>query len=616
MPSTNRALKPDPRFEGWSYDARLSAAIAECCDGNKPMATTARKYGIARNSFVVKVKAERIRRVERLDEVDRIMPVTKPGGLRIGEREMPPFVEFVATYFGHWICPDCQVAHPVPDFHKDIIDALEGPNLRQMVLMPPYHGKSTLISQWWLVYQICKNPNIRIILVSKTSNLAKSFLANIWKILTDPDLYIEAERNLIVDYGPFDKKGSGSKQMSTEFTVARVTSQADPTLRALGVGVQIYGYRADLIIFDDIADVESSRNPMRVESLREWIDREALSRIGRTSKAVFVGTRVNAGDIYSILLQRETYRVTKYSCILDDTGEETLWPDHFPYEAAIVKRSETDPSSWQLIYQNHDAFGAGNSFTEEMLESAKDKTRALGQYQESGWRLYGGVDPAGASRTSGVTSITLMAVDVITGERHIVDHYAQKAMPSWRTKEILLDWSKRYPIYEWVIESNALQSQIFQYDLELIKPLAELGTRVRAHQTTGKKWDPQFGVESLGPLMSAQILRIPWGNGSTIKTLQPLIQELAVFPLGATTDRVMSLWFADLGCREGIRKSNTPNYGARATKKWPSRVKNRRRMVDFSQGTVRKPTYEEQSALGRQDTRRKLVNVDQEIDVV
>ena len=615
MASTNRALKPDPRYEGWSYEARLAAAIAECCDGNTKMAPTARKYGLARNSFNEKVKIERARRSDRLAEVERVAPILDPDALRIGEREMPPFADFVATYFGHWVCPDCQVAHPVPDFHKDIIDSLEGPDLRQLVLMPPYHGKSTLISQWWLVYQICKNPNVRIILVSKTSTLAKSFLANIWKILTDPDLYVDAKRNLIDDYGPFDKKGSGSKQMSTEFTVARKTSQADPTLRALGVGVQIYGFRADLIIFDDVADVESSRNPSRVESLREWMDREALSRIGRTSKAIWVGTRVNAGDIYSILLQRETYRVTKYSCILDDTGEETLWPDHFPYEAAIVKRSETDPASWQLIYQNHDAFGAGNSFTEAMIEAAKDPTRVIGQYIQSGFKLFGGVDPAGASATSGVTSLTLMAVDVITGERHIVDHFAQKSLPSWRTKEIILEWSNKYPVYEWVIESNALQAQIFQYDLELIRPLAELGTRVRPHQTTGKKWDPQFGVESLGPLMSAQLVRIPWGNTSTMKQLQPLVQELSVFPLGATTDRVMSMWFADLGCREAVRKSNVPNFGAHMTKNWPSRVKKRRRMVDFANGTTRRPTYEEQSHLARHDTKRKLVNVDVEIEI-
>lgn len=606
-PRSNKAGRPEEPYVGWSFDQRQKAALTEVIEDERPVATMAKKYGLSPNAFREKVKLERATREERLAQARDVLSST--ARVANEKRRVPPFEEFVETYWGSWICPDCGVHHPMPDFHKEIIDAVEGPDLRVGILLAPYHSKSSLVTIWHTVYDTVRDPNRRTIIVSKASPLAKAFTSAIVQLLRDPDIYGNSRRNLIADWGPFFD-GNGSYVKTDEFKVScRTTGEKDPTVLALGVGTQIYGRRADIIKFDDVADVESSRNPARVEQLRQWIDREALSRIGRRSKAVFIGTRVNPGDIYSALLPRQGYKWVKYSCIIDESSERVLWPDHFPFDAAIVKRSEMSPGDWQLIYQNVDAFGSGNSFTEDMISTAKDSSAAIGVY-ESKWRLFAGLDPAGAGgKNSGVTAFTLLAVDLQTGERRVIDHHAQKSMPSYQAKELILDWSQRYPVYEWIVEGNSLQQQLFAQDRSLTQELAKLGTRVRSHQTTGKKWDPQSGVESLGPLMGTGLFKIPWGNGPSIRAMQPLIDEFAVFPLGTTSDRVMSVWFADIGARDHLRRGQLPMFNERATRNWPSHVKKRRRVFDLQSQTVRRPVRSDSPPFGLDPAPRRFVNV-------
>lgn len=152
-------------------------------------------------------------------------------------------------------------------------------------------------------------------------------------------------------------------------------------------------------------------------------------------------------------------------------------------------------------------------------------------------------------------------------------------------KALMLAWSEMYPIYEWRVESNGLQSQIFQYDLELVAELAKKGVRLTPHITGTNKWDEQFGVETLAPLMSGGLFSIPWGNQPAAQMFQPLIEELVAFPMGAVTDRVMSLWFAELGCRALLTRAHLPMFNERM--RVPNRIKNKRRVVDFSERTVR-----------------------------
>ena len=488
------------------------------------------------------------------------------------------------TYFTHWECPDCNVHHEVPGFHTEMSEAVRSESRRTLINLPPYHSKSTVVTVWDTTMDIAENPNSRTAIVSKSADFAKAFLHSINEILTNPDLYHNSTRNLIEDFGPFKPEGQSKWSAHEIYVAGRTGAEKDPTVLAMGINNQIYGRRFDVIKFDDIADVENQRNPDRVAAMISKMDKEHLSRIGKSGKAIWVGTRVHAGDVYSILMTREGYKVIRYPALLDDNGAEVLWPEHFPYEQLMVHRAEMAPADFQLIYQNVDIPGLGASFTAEMLEECKDYERVVGQYNPK-WRIFGGLDPAGGNKGSGYTAMSVKGVDMATGQRYLIDQIAVKSMKAPQMKEEMLRLSDTYPIAEWRVEINGLQSQIIQYDVELVRALALMGVKVVPHHTHTNKWDPEFGVEAQAPLYHSQLVSIPWGNLESRKVFQPFIEQLIAFPMGTTNDRVMADWFAELAVKEALRRQHLPMFSSR--QKVPARIRKRRKIIDLAEGTAR-----------------------------
>jgi len=583
----------EKRYEGWSTQRRYERAIKGVLDEGWTISEAARKLGINRSNLSVRVKAARKEREEAERKAAEEMAAGKRAVWVREERRVGTFEEFFNTYFTNWVCPDCQVHHDMPDFHREIIDAIESNERRIVVNLPPYHSKSTLVTVWHTVYEICRNPNSRTIIVSKSAPFAKSFLHAIKDILSVPELYQDSQRNLIEDWGPFMPESGGWSEYEI-YVQNRTGAEKDPTVLSMGYGGQIYGRRADTIKFDDIATLENQRNPERVAQMIEWLNKEALSRIGKSGQAIWVGTRVAPGDIYSVLTQRPGYKVIRYSALLDEATQQVLWPEHFPYEQVLTHRSEMSAADFQLVYQNVSVPGLHASFTQEMMDEAKDTSRVIGHYLP-GWRLIAGLDPAGGNKDSGATAMVLLAVDLDTGMRFVVDAVSEKGMKAPRMRDLMLEWTDRYPIYEWRVESNGVQSQLIQYNEEIIRALALKGVRVNPHYTTGKnKWDPEFGVESMAPLFSANLVSIPWGNAQAAQRFQPMIEEFVAFPMGITSDLVMAFWFAELGIRDVLQRAHMPLFNERMRRRWPARIKRRARVVDFENREIRPVTLEDQ----------------------
>jgi hypothetical protein len=601
----------NPKYANWNRRRRIEEASRKCVHEKWTQAAAAREFGVSRTSVVTEIKKIKTAAAERLDQArSEVSSGTglDPLGLR-EERRVGTFEEFDDRYFSEWRCPDCEKHHDRPGFHAEIMSGLESDVHRLGINLPPFHAKSTLITVKNTVYHLAKNPNHRRLIISKSLPFARTFLHSITQLLTNPELYPEGTPSLIDDWGPF-KSESASDVWNTQqvYVVGRSSPEKDPSVQVLGVEGQIYGRRADDIVFDDIADLENQRNPERVATMLNWIDQEALNRIGKRGKAIWVGTRVHPGDIYSYLKTRQGYQWLRFPMILDDTTEDVLWPDHMPYSYAIIIRDEMSLADFQLVYQNIDMPGMGASFTEEILEKCKNPARAIGQY-DVGWRLVAGLDPGGGGKGAGYTSGMLKGVDLRTGKRFYVDVFNEKGMLAPRIKDKILEWAATYPLHEIRVESNGLQSQIFQYDMDLVRALALKGVRLTPHNTNKNKWDSEFGVEASAPLFSAGLEEIPWGNAQTRAAFQPLIEQLIQFPMGIRSDIVMADWFCELAIRDLLRRGHLPLFDER--RHVPNRIKRRRKVVDFSTGQVRRPSIDDQQAgwhgPGLRGNRRVLV---------
>lgn len=621
MPALKVPLKDRAPEKGWAgkpKEERFRQALKRI-DNGVPIAAAARAMGLSRSQLNVRLSKQRQdqaaaqgRSTEALAEKAQL---TRKSTVLDGQtRRVMSFEEFDQRYFGNLICPDCGVHHETPQFHTEIIDKVFDPEVKRLLInIPPYHSKSALVTVKSTIYELVKNPNSRHLIVSASQDFSKTQLYSIKQWLSNPELYEGSAGNLIDEFGPFFNDTSTDTQTKI-YIAGRMSSEKDPSVLALGIGNQIYGRRADRIIFDDCATLENQRNPELVIKQLEWIDKQALSRIGRTGKAIWVGTRIRPGDIYTSLVDREGYAVVKYPCILDEEAQTTLWPDHFPYADASLRRAEMRPEEWQLVYQNVDTPGLGSSFPLEVLEECKDREHVLGQVDPN-WKLYVGVDPAGGGKQSGFTALIMWGWDRDKQELHLVDMINSRALKAYQLKDQILDWAANYNLVEIRVESNGVQSQLVQYNQELMNPLTQRGVRVVPHHTHSNKWDSQFGVEAMAPWFYNQKVFLPWGNPDSQRRVQTLIEQLSGFPLAERSDLVMAGWFGWLGVKDSLARASIPMYEHR---KMPKYVRNRRRIADPRSGKVWHPDDPNRPDFGRDGIERptntfKLVNVGGEI---
>ncbi len=170
--------------------------------------------------------------------------------------------------------------------HLDWVDLVEGkeprwlhPSMtyeqaatnRILINVPPEHAKSTVITINYVTYRLAVDPNVRIIIVSKTQGMARKFLSAIKTRLSHPNW-----TKLQVAFGPQGGYKADSNTWSADMIYlgsGRDSGEKDPTVQALGFGSQIYGARADLIILDDVV---MNANAHEWEKQIEWLQKEVI----------------------------------------------------------------------------------------------------------------------------------------------------------------------------------------------------------------------------------------------------------------------------------------------------------------------------------------------------
>ena len=100
-------------------------------------------------------------------------------------------------------------------------------------------GKSTLVGLFsaWL---IASDPQIRILVLAADHALARKMVRNVKRVLERHPLQLGL------------RPDRADQWASDQFTVNRPSEFRDPTMLAKGIGANITGSRADIIIYDDV----------------------------------------------------------------------------------------------------------------------------------------------------------------------------------------------------------------------------------------------------------------------------------------------------------------------------------------------------------------------------
>lgn len=208
----------------------------------------------------------------------------------------------------------------------------------QLVLLPRDHGKSAWVALR-AAQALTKDPTLRILLISSTSNLATKQLKFIKDILTS-DRYRQFWPEMVEKEEAKREKWT-EREISVDHPLRKQESIRDPSIFTAGLTSNIVGLHADIIILDDVVVDANAYTEEGREKVREQYG--YLSSIAGTDSQIWVvGTRYHPKDLYADLMSmeideydelgnvvRSTPLFEKYEATVESIGDgsgEYLWP--------------------------------------------------------------------------------------------------------------------------------------------------------------------------------------------------------------------------------------------------------------------------------------------------
>lgn len=198
------------------------------------------------------------------------------------------------------------LVHPkrlLGNIHREVISwwTRQDAKPHQLLLLPRDHMKSALVA-YRIVWELTRDPTLRILLISSTSNLATKQLKFIKDILTS-DIYRLFWPDMVQKDEAKREKWT-EREISVDHPLRKEESVRDPSIFTAGLTSNIVGLHCDIAVLDDVVVAGNAY----MEDGREKVkDQYSLLSSVETvnSKEWVVGTRYHPKDLYSDLVQME-----------------------------------------------------------------------------------------------------------------------------------------------------------------------------------------------------------------------------------------------------------------------------------------------------------------------
>jgi hypothetical protein len=259
-----------------------------------------------------------------------VEPALAPGCPPIG------FRQFV------WLWNRCQ-GQTTPPLHVEIAEWLEQrwheDDHRLVLLVFRSAGKSTLVGIFcaWL---LLNDPDLRILVLAAEHDLARKMVRNVKRIIERHPV----TRHLV--------PRRAEQWASDQFTVRRRLTRRDPSLLARGIGANITGSRADVVICDDVEVPNTCATAPRREELRSRLY-EISYVLVPGGLQLYVGTPHSYDSIYAEERREDgdappfLAGFQRLSIPLLDARGESCWPDRFTAEEIHEIRRRSGPAKFE-----------------------------------------------------------------------------------------------------------------------------------------------------------------------------------------------------------------------------------------------------------------------------
>tara|TARA_R100001082_G_scaffold40508_2_gene21460 strand:- start:9176 stop:10621 length:1446 start_codon:yes stop_codon:yes gene_type:complete len=431
------------------------------------------------------------------------------------------FLSFVQSMWPEFI---------VGEHHRTIADKLEriatGELKRLIINMPPRHTKSEFASYLFPAWMIGKNPAMKIIQATHTTELAIGFGRKV-KNLLEREEYNEifSETKLAVD-----SKASG-----------RWDTNRGGMYYAVGVGSNLAGRGGDLIIIDDPHSEQTAMSNTGFEDAWDWYTGGPRQRLQPGGAIVLVQTRWSEKDMTGQLIRAQAkdanadqWEIVELPAIMPSGNP--CWPEYWPLKDLEAVQASIPPSKWNAQYQQQPTGDDNAILKREWWRVWERDTVPQLQYVIQSY------DTAFSKKeTADYSAITTWGVfypeEGATPNLILLD--AQKGR--WEFHELKNVALKQYKFWEpetVIIEAKAS-------GMPLTHELRNIGIPV-VNFTPSRGNDKVSRVHAISPLFESGMIWMP-----DERWAEEVVEECAAFPNGEYDDLVDSTTQALMRYRQG-----------------------------------------------------------------
>lgn len=376
--------------------------------------------------------------------------------------------DFETAYYTVCKYITCRSLQPL---HASIIHNVSD-NQASMDLAPRGHGKSTIGDVDFCITKVLRNPDIRIMIGSKTQTQASAFLKEI-------RTHFEQNVNLIRIFGDW-KKSRDNVWNDQEFTVNRRTViKKEATVSALGASGAVVSKHFDIIIGDDLVGFENARTEAQRKVLKEWFYSSLYPTLEPDGEIHILGTRYSPMDLYEDLIKSRNYKVNVQQAITVKDGQEySLWESKFSLEKLRSIREEAGLIIFNMQYQNNTELAKGKIFKYKYFKHFEEydidydlnrvRVKVLDSQGVPYWipvRIYMGADLAiSEDETSNNDYFVLTVIGVDKNKNVYVLDYLKERLTFNAQLNAILDYGKnKFPMVERIgVETVQYQKSLAQ----------------------------------------------------------------------------------------------------------------------------------------------------------
>ena len=316
-------------------------------------------------------------------------------------------------------------------------------------------GKSTVCTVAKVVHYLLKNPNLRILITSKSMSNSQGFLKEIKG-------HFESNAKLAEVFGAYYDPRRVNRWNETEIEVLpRTKNYREASVTCASVEGTIVSKHYDIILSDDLIDEDNSRTQYIRDKVKTWYYQTLGPTLEPPSSDVEhrgehhrLGTRYHFEDLYGHLIKNELKQ--GHQVIPALKNGRSAWPDKYPAKWFLEKRRKSGLIIFNCQYQNDTDAMKGEIFQYDDCQKirARDIPERL--------KIFMGVDLA-ISQVDSADHFAIAILGIDTNKNYYVLDWFDGQLRFGRQTEKIVEFYNKWDPIRACIEINGYQAAQYQH---------------------------------------------------------------------------------------------------------------------------------------------------------